>query len=807
MTISHKTTARQLGSILFLLRVAPMTMTMPMMIGMPSSQGLWIAAIAATVISVPLVAWMAALCRAEGLDDVVRISRRLLGTIIGSAVGWLFVLYWLIVAAFELRSVSEAYMTSTMPETPIVAFMALTALVSAGIARRGIRLIAMMSELIALLILVSVLLTMVLPLDVIQLTNLLPVLPEGLRPIMLPTATAVSLFLDMVVLMMIAPSVTGGRGLMHGTIWSVLVSGVVLASMLAVANAVFGPISTALELPSLTLTQMISIGGAIERLELITMASWTFGVGMVLATLLWAMAVASARLLNLTCYEPLVYPLSGLTVFLAIRAWPDVGNFDRSVTGISGGLVTSLFILAVLAILTAVRWLKRPTDGDSGSRGAERTARNAAAIVAVGLIISLSTGCWNRREIETLGFVVATGIDTSLGATHWDSAGSDVDPRQQMQCTVQVMKPSSIISGERGPGLERPFWGVAVTGRTMMECVRKLSEVSPRILYWPHNRWLVLGEEYAKGGVARILDFWERDQETRLRTSVGVVAGGRAWDLFQAEFELERTPSEGGRKAAMNASQKFSTVALVSVNAFVVALASEGIDPIAVRVEIIPYTLPYEVTGNVVREEVKATARLAGAAVFRGDKLVGWLDGREARGYNWVVGKVKSALLVVDAPERSPRPDPLASLIGLEIIKAMGTFKPKITDDGGNIGIAVKIGAEANIADVQPYVDSYTDSGIWTFLERQLEETIKSEAMAAIRKAQELQADIFGFGREVYRTNPRVWKQVKDRWYDIFTEIEPEIGVSAKIVRSGLKVRSVKLDEMGGAGGGSGEGR
>jgi len=612
--------------------------------------------------------------------------------------------------------------------------------------------------------------------------------------------TAVSLFLDMVVLMMIAPSMNSGRGLIRGTIWSVLVSGAMLASLLAAMNAVFGPLSTALELPAFILTQVISIGAAVERLEVITMASWTFGVGLALATILWAAAVASARLLNLTCYEPLVYPLGGLTVFLAIRMWPDVGNFDRSVTGISGGLVTSLFILAALAILTVARWLKRRTDGGSGPTGGDRRARNVAAIVAMGLIISLSTGCWSRKEIETLGFVVATGIDTSLGATHWDGTGSDGDPGKLMQCTVQVMKPNSITSGERGPSLERPFWGVAVTGRTMMECVRKLSEVSPRVLYWPHNRWLVIGEEYAKGGVGKMLDFWERNQETRLRTSVGVVAGGRAWDLFQAEFELERTPSEGGRKVAINVSQKLSTVVLATINDFVVAMASEGIDPIAVRAEIIPYTLPYEVTGDVVREEVKATARLTGASVFRGDKLVGWLDGREARGYNWVVGKVKSALLVVDAPGQSVELDPMASLIGLEIIRAKGTFKPKISDDGRDIKMGVQISAEASIADAQPYVDSYTAADLWTFLERQLEEAIKSEAMASIRKAQELQADVFGFGREVYRTNPRVWKQVKDQWYEIFAGLEPEIEVSVNIVRSGLKVRSVKVSEMGGAG-------
>jgi len=368
MTITHKTTARQLGAILLLIRLAPMTLTLPNIIGMPSPQGLWITGILGTAISLPLLAWMVTLCRAEGLDDVVRISRRLLGTIIGSAVGWLFVLYWLILAGFELRSVSEAYLTGAMPETPMWVFTALTALVSAGIARRGMRLIAMMSELVAFVVLVLVLLTIVLPLDLIDLRNLLPLLPEGLRPLALPTGTAVSLFLDMAVLMMVAPTVIGGRGLMQGTIWAALVAGAVLTLLIAAVTAVFGPISTALELPALSLSRIVSIGQVVERIELTMMASWTLGVGVALAALLWAASVASAHLLGLRCFEPLVYPLGGLAVFLGMRMWTDVGSFDRSVTAIRATLVTSVFIMVVLVVLTAASWLRRRTSGDAGGR-------------------------------------------------------------------------------------------------------------------------------------------------------------------------------------------------------------------------------------------------------------------------------------------------------------------------------------------------------------------------------------------------------------------------------------------------------
>ncbi len=69
--------------------------------------------------------------------------------------------------------------------------------------------------------------------------------------------------------------------------------------------------------------------------------------------------------------------------------------------------------------------------------------------------------------------------------------------------------------------------------------------------------------------------------------------------------------------------------------------------------------------------------------------------------------------------------------------------------------------------------------------------------MAAIGQAQELKADIFGFGREVYRTNPKLWKQVKSEWYDMFAAMEPEIEVKAEVVRSGLTVRSVQVDKIG----------
>lgn len=795
MTMFHEVTARQLWSILFLTRVLPFTLTFPMIIGAPSSQGLWIAAALATLVSLPLLAWMASLPISEGLDDIIQICRRYLGEIGGKVVGWLLMFYWMLIAALQVRSVGEAYVIGTMPETPIIVFMVLTALVSAAIARRGIRLITMMSEITAFLIFLGLILTVTLPADVMEFRNLLPLLPEKPSLLVLPIGTAVSLFLDLNVLMMIAPYMKSGRDLMRGTVYSALTSGAMLTLVAMVLTAVFGPLVTSLELPALSLTRMISIGEFLERLELITIASWTSGAGLVLATSLWAAAKASAELLGLKRYEPLVYPLGGLVVILGLSMWVNVGDLDRTVTAESGGLITAVFILAVLVVITGARWLRKHT----GRRGGG--TRITSVVLALGLTLFLATGCWSRREIESLGFVNAVGIDTAVGKTHWELPGEERDPEGLIQVTAHVVKPSAVITGERGPTVERPFWVVSSTGHTVFEAVRNLAEVSPRRLYWPHSRWVMFGEEFARTGVAKTFDWLSRDQETRRRALVGVVLGARTWDLLQVEFELERTPAQGGMGIMMNASRSTSTVIMTSVNDFLVALESEGIDPLAMRIEVVPYTYPYEITGEVIREQIKSVARLTGAAMFRGDKLVGWLDGREARGYNWILGKVKSGILVVDVPEIGSRRSASESRVGLEIIRSSGCFRPKIESNGSNIGIVIQIKAEANIMDVEPYINLFADPDVWRSMEQLMAKGIESEVLAAIRKAQDLGADIFGFGREIHRTHPKLWQEIRGGWYEIFAEIEPEIEIEATLARSGLTVRSIRLNEMGGAGG------
>lgn len=87
----------------------------------------------------------------------------------------------------------------------------------------------------------------------------------------------------------------------------------------------------------------------------------------------------------------------------------------------------------------------------------------------------------------------------------------------------------------------------------------------------------------------------------------------------------------------------------VTLNDFLVRLTSKSSHPFATAIEVFSEEKQEEQGGD---KEGKMVLRLraGGTAVFKKDKLVGWLDNAETRGLLWVLGKVQSGILVVPAP-------------------------------------------------------------------------------------------------------------------------------------------------------------
>jgi spore germination protein KC len=80
-------------------------------------------------------------------------------------------------------------------------------------------------------------------------------------------------------------------------------------------------------------------------------------------------------------------------------------------------------------------------------------------------------------------------------------------------------------------------------------------------------------------------------------------------------------------------------------------------------------------------------------------------------------------------------------------------------------------------------------------LEKEKAEVIKGEVMAALKKAQELNADVFGFGEAIHQKYPKQWKDLESRWDEVFSDIEVEVVVDTKLDLTGELTKPVNPEQ------------
>jgi spore germination protein KC len=370
------------------------------------------------------------------------------------------------------------------------------------------------------------------------------------------------------------------------------------------------------------------------------------------------------------------------------------------------------------------------------------------------LILS-TTGCWNRRELDTLAIVMGIAFDKTKNPG-------------ELQLTAQIVKPAELKAPSRtgGGAAGRAYLNIKNTGETVFETVRGFTHKFNQKLYFQHNQVLIFSRDIAKQGVQKYIDFFLREPEARLTVWV-LVAKDKASEILDVTPQLRKLPAmditdEIESQAATSQSPQ------VKLEQFVTRLMSKTTAPVAPLIEV-------SGEGN------EKTALISGAAVFKKDKLAGQLDTTETRGLLWVLGEVKSGIIDVDCPGGDGK-------VSMEILRASSKVTPEIKD--GKIGIKVKIKEEGNVGS-QSCTENFLLPPAIEALEKKKAAAIQTEVQAALKKARQLNTDIFGFGDLVHQRYPRLWNEYETRWDEVFPNIEVTVAVEAKLRRIGRITKPV----------------
>ncbi|MBC7325786.1 MAG: hypothetical protein H5T99_10820, partial [Moorella sp. (in: Bacteria)] len=186
-------------------------------------------------------------------------------------------------------------------------------------------------------------------------------------------------------------------------------------------------------------------------------------------------------------------------------------------------------------------------------------------------------------------------------------------------------------------------------------------------------------------------------------------------------------------------------------------------------------------TGRAGEPETLMTACLNGAGLFYRDKLVAWLDKEQTRGWAWVRNKVKNAILALPCQENSR--------VSVNVIESRA--ESGVNVQGGRLQGEIKVRVEGNLLEEQCLQD-FTKEGAVKALENRMAAQITAEISSALKEAQTVGTDVFGFGGALHRRYPKVWRQLQGRWNEEFKKLPVTISVEAKLRRTGMTGRPWK---------------
>ena len=364
-------------------------------------------------------------------------------------------------------------------------------------------------------------------------------------------------------------------------------------------------------------------------------------------------------------------------------------------------------------------------------------------------------GCWNYSEIDTLAIVSGMAIDKDMITNKYIVTTEII--------TSQTQGSSSTISSE----LYRS------EGDSIFSAARNMIGKTGLKLFWSDAKVVIISESVANEGVIPVIDWANRDANLRSDMWLLIANGNSAAEILKAKVKLNEIVSFH-LNDTMNEGQILSKFPESRLWTFIDGLSSEGKSQ----------------TIATVKNELDASTispHLSGSAIFKSDKLVGYLDGNETLYMLMIKNKIKEGLITLKNISGSD------TSITLEIYEN----KTKLTPiyNNGAVSLLIDIYPVVTIAEVEGTKDFMKEESLKT-LQSESEKKIEDNIQYLINKLQKnYNSDILGFEDIFEKEKPKASENFKKNKEDIFTNIKTKVNVHLQIKGSGKTTSPISISK------------
>jgi len=399
------------------------------------------------------------------------------------------------------------------------------------------------------------------------------------------------------------------------------------------------------------------------------------------------------------------------------------------------------------------------------------------------LLVILLTGCWDRKDIESRGYVLGIAVDKyppnptkSEDPSPEQASAEEEEKLEKMDLHIQppifavtfqlpILKKAELATtstgaGGSGGGADSKTWEITQIGNSFMNMNREIVSRNSMELYFEHLQVIVISEEVARDGIEDIIDFFVRDPEMRRRVKV-FITPDQAKSILDVSPRIEDYSSIYLAKLPMNADKNSRMVEKTDLGEIINRMHA-GYD----------FLLPAVIA---TKDEIKTN----GAAVFANRKMVGWINGIEVEAIKLMVGTYKGGVIPIHAPDDED------GIISIEVTKAKSHITPIITEDV--LEFRIEINVEGNYAeDINMHTHAEIDSKYLDRLEDDFARMIEEICMKTAKKIQEYGGDVMLLKRILETKKPEYWEEVSNNWEGIYPNVKIEVVANVDILLQGI---------------------
>lgn len=426
------------------------------------------------------------------------------------------------------------------------------------------------------------------------------------------------------------------------------------------------------------------------------------------------------------------------------------------------------------------------------------------------IILTTLTGCYDYREMNTLAIVSATEIN-KIG--------------DEYQVSVQAINPQA---PDKNTVSQAPFIIYIGTGKTIQEAYRSITLSASRFMYSNHLDLLIINEKIAKENISYLIDYYTRNPGIRTEFYVLI---SKDDNILSVTTPIDEISSASIKESIENNYKYYGVSSRTTFSEFVNMNLNPNQEIVLPTIELVKDT-PTEDKNineeknnnedinankdkdnnenndknksnnsedknnksnqeenesdgtsnkNTEKTEIKNKYLLGGYAIFKNNKLIGYLNNKESINYNIITNNIKNTIITYECSKNK--------YLAIEITDSSSSIKTK------NNKVSININLKGNINESHCNIDITKNKNIKK-ISHEIEEKLNKEIANDILNVRDnYHTDIYKFKDIIYKHDYSYYQKIKNNYDEAYQNLDISVKTNIQLVEKGniLEVINEKI--------------